>query len=297
MSTREFEFYNHLPHLLAIAFGLGILVCAYKCIEAYNDAIKLDIKERFLARSLLDPLVEKYMPKSEIVVHNLRMNLQQAGLRGDNAMQVYVRWRVSGVAVAVAIIVLLVLTRSSLMSWAMYGGLSGLFGVLGPDVYLDRLKRERQARIAEALPSLMDLMVLCLDVGLSVEAAFERVTQEMRSLHPLMAEEAALMVREIGAGLTFPQALKRMAERIGVEDLLTLARLISQASQLGASVSTALREYSDASMTKRTLNLEERAGKIGSMMVLPITLCLLPATMVALLGPAVLSLMHTLSKV
>jgi tight adherence protein C len=293
----EFWFYYHLPQILTVFLGTLTCSAVYQAAQAWRDVVKLDAQEQILSRSLLDPLVRRYMPKGEIMVHALRMRLQQAGMRDDGAMARYVRWRVTGLAIAAVVNTVLILAQAKFTTWIVYGGASLFFGYFGPEGYIDRTRQARQLQISEALPSLMDLMVLCLDVGLSVESAFERVTQEMRSLHPLMAEESALMVREIGAGLTFPQALKRMAERIGVEDLLTLARLISQASQLGASVAQALREYSDASLNKRMLSLDEKAGKISSMMVLPITVCMLPAVMIALLGPAVLNLIDILTQV
>lgn len=112
-----------------------------------------------------------------------------------------------------------------------------------------------------------------------------------------MAEEAGIMVSEMGAGLTFPQALKRLAERVGVDDLTVLSRLISQASALGASVVKALREYSDASFEKRVLAMEEKAGKLSSQMVLPITVCLLPSLLIALVGPAGITLVQAFKRV
>jgi tight adherence protein C len=297
MGGQNFFIAVHKPQILAAVVAFFLCVVIFKAIQAYSDAVKLDTKERFIARRIIDPLVERYVPKNDIVVHRLRMQLQQAGLRDEGASRRYTRWRIFSGTGASAVLLFLLVTKATPMVLLFNFFVFGLVGWFGPDIYVQRLARERQEHIADALPSLMDLMVLCLDVGLSVEASFERVTFEMRSLHPLMAEEASMMVSEMGAGLTFPQSLTRMAERVGVEDLISLARLIAQASALGASVATALREYSEASMNKRMMSLDERAGKIGSLMVLPITLCMLPATMIALLGPAVVSLIKTFSQV
>lgn len=297
MGGQNFFLAMHKPQIIAGVVALFLCVVIFKAIQAYSDAVKLDTRERFLARRIVDPLIDRYVPKDDIVVHRLRMQLQQAGMRDAGASRRYVRWRLFCGAAAIAAVLFMVVTKASAVVLLFNLFVFGAAGWFGPDIYVQRLVRARQELIADALPSLMDLMVLCLDVGLSVEASFERVTFEMRSLHPLMAEEASLMVGEMGAGLTFPQALNRMSERVGVEELVSLARLIAQASALGASVATALREYSEASMNRRMLSLDERAGKIGSMMVLPICMCMLPATMIALLGPAVISLIETFKQV
>lgn len=287
----NFFFINRFYLLGMLASLLVGCFALYKTIQGWTDAIKLDAKERNIAQRFLDPLIEKYTPRTEIDIHKLHMALMQAGMRDAGAMRRYVTMRIVGLIVAAVIVFASIVTGSNFIHIVVYALLFTYIAYFAPDMYVQRSIRARQAQIADALPSLMDLMVLCLDVGLSIEASFERVTYEIRSVQPLMAEEAQLMMGEIGAGLTFPQALKRMSERIGLEDLIVLSRLISQASMLGASVATALREYSAAAFEKRLLSIDEKAGKISSMMVLPVTVCMLPAALIALIGPAVIMLM------
>ncbi|HET6345008.1 MAG TPA: type II secretion system F family protein [Myxococcota bacterium] len=284
---------NYLPVIQLGAVGAAVAMCVRVAVQSWQDAVKLDQEERSFTQRLLEPVLTKVGPRSEIAVRQVRMQLVMAGLRDDAALRRYNMLRLMSMGAAMGAIVLLQILEFDLAHTLIVGALLGFCGYKFPDTWLSGLVKARQARIAAALPTVIDLMVLCLDVGLSVEAAFERVTMEMKSMEPLMAEEATLMVGEISAGLTFPTALRRMADRIGLEELITLARLIGQANTLGASIATALREYSEASFTKRMLGLEERAGKISSAMVLPVTVCMLPATMIALVGPAIILVVAT----
>ena len=140
MVSYEFWFYYHLPQILAGT--LGAMTCAgvYHAVQAWRDVVKLDAQEQLLSRSLLDPLVRRYMPKGEIMVHDLRMRLQQAGMRGDDAMARYVRWRVTGVATAVIVNTFLLLGQASFTTWVVYGGLSAFMGYFWPTMFQDAKK-------------------------------------------------------------------------------------------------------------------------------------------------------------
>lgn len=271
-----------------LAFAAGY--CLRQALRAWRDAELLDHEEKSFLNRLTSPVANQLVPKNEIEIREMRLWLQQAGWRDDAAIARYLALRLTCLLSGVGAALLLMLSVDGMGTKFAAGALCLGIGLNLPAVRLNSLRTNRQGQIERALPSLMDLMVLCLDVGLSVEAAFDRVTSEMRSLEPLMSEEAALMGKEMAAGLTFPQALKRMAERIGLEDLTTLSKLISQAALLGASIATTLREYSIAASEKRVLKLEERAGKISSLLVLPIALCMLPATLIAVAGPAIILL-------
>lgn len=286
----------YAPYVMTGVVGVVAVGFVRVAVQAWQDAIKLDREERSMADRLLQPLAARLSPTSDIQVRELRMQLSRAGLRDDNAIRKFSYLRATVLAAAMGIALMLQFSHVTFMQ-RLIGSLFVLYAsVKAPDFYLDHMVNVRQTRIARALPAVIDLMVLCLDVGLSVEAAFERVTSEMVSMEPLMAEEAQLMVGEIGAGLTFPQALKRMSDRVGLDELTTLSRLISQASALGASITQALREYSEASLSKRMLALEEHAGKISAWLVMPLTICLLPASLLALAGPAIVILTQALRR-
>lgn len=280
---------GHEHEILAGVVALFALFCFFKSLRAWRDIVRLDKEQyRTVKDDMLRPLAERLRPQTEIAVKDLRLQLIRAGKRQSNNVELHTALRVTSMCTGIGLAFLCVILGFGGLQLFLVAGSSIFCGYAYPDFSVRQSIEARQAKIARALPSVVDLMVLCLDVGLSLEAAFERVTSEIADLEPLMAEEASQMLGEMGSGVTFPNALKRMADRIGLEELLTLSRLISQASVMGASIARALREYSDQAFQKRMISLEEQAGKIVSLMVLPVTLCMLPAAMIALLGPSVL---------
>ena len=274
-------------------FGAAGLVLR-RAVQEYRRAVKLDTLERSDAQRLISPFAAMFAPQNEAEAQELRGRLVLAGLREDDAVKSFNYGRAMAQLAAVCLALLLSLTGMDVSLLAMLGVGFVYVAYKLPLIWLQQTITSRQARIERALPALIDLMVLCLDVGLSIESAFEKVTHEMQSMEPLMAEEARQMMNEMGAGVTFPQALKRLSDRCGVDELITMARLISQASGLGASITTTLREYSEAAATKRILLLEEKAGKVNAYLVMPLVACLLPASILALIGPAVLTLIKNL---
>lgn len=267
--------------------AVAMLVSVRWAVRSWLDASKLEGEEQGMAARLLNPLLQRVGPRSDIAIRQLKAQLQMAGMRDDAGVQRFTMMRFGSLFCAVLLIGVMKVMEVEAAQLVVFGGGLILLGIQFPVYVLRGRIAARQERIARALPSMIDLMVLCLDVGLSIESAFERVTFEIRTIEPLLGEEAAMMSGEISAGLTFSQALRRMADRIGLEELITLARLLGQANSLGASVATALREYSEASFTRRILGLEERAGKITAWMIMPVTICMLPAALLALGGPAV----------
>ncbi len=280
--------------LLMIGSALLTLTVLRVAVVSWQDAIKLDGEERHAVARLLNPLTARLAPQTDIEIREARLRLARAGFRGEHALRNFTLVRTCTILGAgLAMILLATVGKTSLTAMASLAAVA-LICLRGPDYVVDKRVLERKTRINRSLSATIDLMVLCLDVGLSVEAAFERVTVEIRSVEPLMADEAAVVSAEMGAGLTFTQAFKRMADRVDLEELTTLARLIQQASQLGASITQALREYSESAFTKRMLSLEEHAGKVSAYLVMPLTLCFLPACMLALIAPTIIQFLIVL---
>lgn len=285
---------RYLLPLLCLAVLAAAGAALRAALAGYRAAVRLDTLHRTPVQLLTAPLVRQLMPRTEDERRELKQRLVLAGLRSDEAVKSFGYTRAIVLVGALFVSAVVALFQLGLAA-TMLTALTLLYlSVKGPEVWLNQVIASRQARIARALPALIDLMVLCLDVGLSIEAAFEKVSHEMQSMEPLLAEEAEQMVNEMGAGVVFPQALKRLADRVGLEELITMARLIAQASGLGASITQALREYSEASFTKRMLTLEEHAGKISAWLVMPLTLCMLPACLLALAGPAIVIAMRSM---
>lgn len=288
---------GHTELVEAVFVGIVALGFLRVSLTAWKDVIKLDRESYNIRDRVLQPMIDKVQPRDAIAIRKLRLELTQAGLRNEHAIEQYTMMRIIGLGAAFVLTFFFAIFRADVLSTVVFAGMSMYLAYAFPDYYIARRAKARQALIARALPTLTDLMVLCLDVGLSIESSFERVSLEMRSMEPLMADEASIMLSEMSSGLTFAPALRRMAERIGLEELMILSRLISQASLLGASVAQALREYSEASHAKRMMSLEEQAGKISSMLTLPLTVCLLPASMIVLLGPAIIMLVRAFTRV
>src|SRR5262249_5315063 len=141
------------------------------------------------------------------------------------------------------------------------------------------------------LPSAVDLLVTCLDAGLALDGAVARVAQDLAHSEPIVAEELKITAGEFEAGVALPDALRRLARRVGTDDLAAMCGVVAQASTLGAPIAQTLREYALASRKQRISMLEERAGKLSTRLTLPLALCLLPAALLIILGPAVVQLL------
>jgi tight adherence protein C len=183
-------------------------------------------------------------------------------------------------------------------SWL--GGLLGLLlamvallvGILGPGKLLALRAADRQNAISRGLPGAVDLLTTCIDAGLSPEQAIGRVARELRLSAPTLAEEFSLTASEFEAGVSLPDALRRLARRVGLDDLSALCGVVAQAHGLGAPIANTLREYAQSSRRKRMSMLEERAGKLAAQLTIPLALCLLPAALLIIIGPAVVQLIQ-----
>jgi tight adherence protein C len=196
----------------------------------------------------------------------------------------------SKVAVPALLVVLAAVT--GLYHWnafLVFGGAVGL-GYLLPDYWLEYRIKARSHALQRGLPDLLDLMVVCLEAGLSIDQAAIRSSEEMQFSHPAIADELALVMLEVRAGQPRMQAWRRLAERTNVEEIRILVTLLVQADQFGTGVSRTLRVHSDTMRTKRRQKLEELANKTAVKLVFPLALFIFPSFFVVVLGPALLSL-------
>lgn len=167
-------------------------------------------------------------------------------------------------------------------------------GYYVPDIYLRRRIAHRQRDIFESFPDALDLMTVCVEAGLAMDAALARVGAEIGLKSPVLAEEMQLVTLEMRAGSAKDKALRNLALRTGVEDVDALAKMLIQADRFGTSVGVALRVQSEQLRTRRRQMIEENAGKIATKMLFPLIFCIFPALLVVLLGPSVLQIMRTL---
>ena len=136
-------------------------------------------------------------------------------------------------------------------------------------------------------PDFMDLMVVCAEAGLSMEAAIERIARELVEGYPSLAENLYMVSLEIRAGKSFTEALERMGERLAIEEATMLATLLQQSAELGTSLSQSLKVYSDEMRNKRMSRAEEKAYALPAKLVVPLTLFVFPVLIVTLMYPAV----------
>jgi tight adherence protein C len=162
----------------------------------------------------------------------------------------------------------------------------GLLGVLVPSFWLDYYKKQRQATLRRALPDALDMIVLCLEGGISLTAAIQRVTDELQAAHPALAIEMGIVQREMQLGLSAGDALRKFADRYQLTDVQNLASVILQSEQFGASVVKALRVHADTSRQERQQYAEEMAQKATVKILFPTLLCIFPAIFIVILGPA-----------
>lgn len=174
------------------------------------------------------------------------------------------------------------------------GALSSSVGLVGPSLWLERQIRRRRAALRRGLPDVLDVLVLCLEGGLSLTAAFQLITLELRDSFPVLGFELRIVQREMELGRPLSQALRNFAERSGLEEVGVLASLVEQTERLGASLIRSLRVQCEQMRYRRTQHFEEQAQKAGSKILFPTLLFIFPAIFIILLGPAALRVKQVL---
>jgi tight adherence protein C len=174
--------------------------------------------------------------------------------------------------------------------------LVGILGYIVPGFMLSRLVARRQKVIQNGLPDALDLFIVCLEAGSSLDQAILKTSQDLDVPYPPLAEELRMITTEMRAGKPRLEAFKNFAGRTGVDDVRALVNMLVQADRFGTSISLALRTHADTARTKRRQRAEERAQKIGVKLVFPLAFCLFPAFYVVTLGSAVVKFVHFFSE-
>lgn len=242
---------------------------------------------------LLSPLAWLVRPTRQDELSRLRARVHQAGLRGPFAMEVMLAMKVILAAVPP-------IAFYQVNGWAWhplqfplnlvleFGLCAG--GYMVPSWWLRWKLQNRQRAIVHALPDATDLMVTCVEAGLSLDSALARVAQEIGIAAPILGSELNLTFLEIQAGIRRADAFRRLADRTGVEDLRSLSAMLIQTEMFGTSVARAFRVHAESMRVRRMQRAEEKAAKVGVKMTIPLVLCILPALMAVVLGPAVVSI-------
>jgi tight adherence protein C len=172
----------------------------------------------------------------------------------------------------------------------MYVILAGFVGLLLPVWYLHRSVRMHQQKVRRSLPDALDLLVVCVEAGISLDAAILRVAKDMVFVHPELAKELIIVNRKTNAGVRREEALRGMWDRTGVEELRTLVSSLIQSEKWGTSNSRVLRISSETLRRKRRQSAERRAATAPTKMVIPLALLIFPALFVVIMGPAALNI-------
>jgi len=240
-------------------------------------------------------LGEKDLPEKYT---KLRQLLHSAGYPWERALRIFL-----GVRIFLSLLLggmTLLFCATSLAPLPQMLLLTALFTALGyslPKIHLQRKAATRIVEIQEALPDTLDLLVVCVEAGLSLDAAFVRVAKEQSDQGLLIGDELQLMTNEVQAGVARREAMTRLADRIGVEEMKGLLTFLMQTEELGGSVARSLRVYADTMRDKRTQKAEEAARKAVIKLTFPVVLFILPALFLVIFAPVVINIMKVFSSI
>ena len=227
----------------------------------------------------------------------IRERLIHAGYRGNRALPAFLGLRMAAATLLYFYGVLMgaAIDLSGVLAILM-GVVGGVAGWVVPNFILSTRIARRQKEIQRALADAIDLLVICVEAGLGLNQALQRVAVEMRHLSELFTTELSQMNMEIRAGTPRDQALMTMANRTGLADLRSLATMLVQTERFGTSIADSLRIHAETMRQKRQQRAEEAAAKTTIKMVFPLAICIFPALFVVILGPAVIQIFQTFAS-
>lgn len=248
-----------------------------------------------LLRVTLSPLARLATPTDKEELTRLRAKLVQAGYRSERALTLFLTVKV---VLALGLGVLTVWLDARLALPMLVSALLTIaamaIGFYTPSVYAAIRTRDRQAEISHSLPGALDLLVTCIEAGLGLDEAMNHVAGEIGLSAPLLAAELRQSALEMSAGLGRGEALRRMADRTGVEEIRLLAAMIVQTEMFGTSIARSLRVQAASMRIRRTQLAEERAASVGVRMTFPLIFCIMPALFVVLIGPGIVRFVRVL---
>ncbi|QKC96643.1 type II secretion system F family protein [Mesorhizobium sp. NZP2298] len=227
-------------------------------------------------------------------VARLRMKLIQAGYTEPRAVGTFFIIRFSvlvGAAIGAFVLNQWLANADATMAsrWA-FVILSGVAGYFLPGLVLTQKVREKMREYRNGFPDFMDLMIVCSDAGMSMEAGIERVSKELAKTYPALSQNLQLVSLELRAGRSLDDALKALADRLSLDEVRSFATLLQQSKELGTSLSGALRVFSDEMRHKRMSLAEEKAHALPAKMSIPVTVCILPVVLMIAVIPIIVKM-------
>ncbi|TMQ74143.1 MAG: type II secretion system F family protein [Candidatus Eisenbacteria bacterium] len=225
----------------------------------------------------------------------LRAGLIRAGYRRPRDVMVFL-----GAKVLLALLLpvlssaLWIVNGRPVINGMLLAVVSGIVGFYLPTWFVGQRKRRRCDEITCGLPDALDLMVVCVEAGLGISAALQRVSAEIEIASPALGDELTVVHQEMQAGVSRTEALRNLAQRTGVEEVYGLVAMLVQTDRLGTGIAQALRIHADGMRTRRRQRAEEMARKAGVKLAFPLVLMVFPVLLVVILAPAALMLAHAL---
>lgn len=244
-------------------------------------------------------LSKALQPKTDLEKSELKLRLANAGFTSPHASDLYLAIKVSALIAGCifgsgyGLAKYGITTQNGMFSLVIGGGL----GFYLPELVLRLLKSSRQERIFLSLPDALDLLVVCVEAGLGLDAGMRRVSEELSDTAPDLCGEFAMCNAQLQLGRPRREVLHDLGIRSGVDDLKALSAILIQADRFGSSIAQALRVQSDSMRVKRSQLAEERAQKTAVKMIFPLVLFIFPGIFVVLVGPAAISMINNLLKV
>ncbi len=253
-------------------------------------------QESVFEKTVLKPIAtlgERFQSTDAQVAMPLRRQMIQAGYRRPNSVAVYYGMKLL-LAVLVPGILYLVNEEVTRFLPPKYTlpilALAGVIGFIFPGIWLDFKKSRRKRRLFEGLPDALDLMVVCVEAGMGLDAAIHRVAEEIGLESPIVGEEFKLVGLELRGGKQRSDALRNLAIRTDMEDIQSLVSLLIQTDKFGTSIVQSLKVHADSMRVKRFQMAEEMAAKLPVKLVFPLIFFIFPALFVVIVGPAIISI-------
>ena len=224
----------------------------------------------------------------------LRIKFLNAGIRRDDARLLYfaAKTLLPLLFAGLAFMALRTVSQAYGLTLLLYMLTGALIGCYLPNVLLSWAIRRRRREIFDNFPDAADLMLICVEAGLGLDAALTKVAEEMRRKSLALAEELHLTNLEMRAGASRDQALRNLALRTGLDELTTFASMLTQADRFGTSIGDSLRVFSDDLRHKRHVRAEEAAAKVPTKILIPLVLCIFPSIIMVIMGPAAIQIIR-----
>jgi tight adherence protein C len=226
---------------------------------------------------------------------SVRAKLIAAGYRAPVAPKIYTLMRLVLLFALPAIFGLFAFagdSQPSAVKLYLIGLGLALFGLYLPNLWISAKADRRKTDIINGFPDCLDLMLVCVEAGLGMEAAFDRVGREMVESHPLVSELLSMVTLELRAGSTREEALRNMADRAQVDEIRSFTTLLIQSDKLGSSIGDTLRVYATEMRERRRMRAEEKAHRLPVLLSVPLVACMLPVMIGVLMLPAAIRVMR-----